>query len=428
MMTTLLLLALQAENWPQWRGPNGDGSSATARPPLEWGPEKNVAWKIELPGHGSSTPVVWENKIFVLCAVDTGKPAGLRKASPPAEPGRRRMSGPPPTTIFRFDVLCVDLADGRTLWRKTAVEEQPHEGVHSTAGYATPSPGTDGRTLIASFGSRGVFAYDLDGTLLWKKDLGDLRFKNSFGEGISPALHDGVAVVVCDHEGDSFVVALDARTGEEKWRQARDERTTWSTPLVVEHGGTTQAVIHGTTAVRSYDLATGKVLWSCGGQTGNVIPVPMAKDGIVYAMSGFRGNAMYAIRLDARGEVGDGPSIVWKRTDAAPYVASPLLLDGRIYFTKERQGILSCVDAKTGELVYGPERLPGIESIYASLVGADGKVYVTGRDGTTLVLKSRASFEILATNRLGEGVDASPVLVGRRLLMRGAKRLYCIGE
>ncbi|HYE98023.1 MAG TPA: PQQ-binding-like beta-propeller repeat protein [Planctomycetota bacterium] len=427
MTTLLLLLAMQeaADHWPQWRGPRGDGTSATARPPLEWGPDRNVAWKVALPGHGSSTPVVWENKIFVLCAVDTGKPGPGGPAAPPAERGGRRMSGPPPSTVYRFEVLCLDRADGRILWRKTAVEEVPHEGVHATAGYASPSPATDGRTLIASFGSRGVFAYDLDGALLWKKDLGDLRIKNSFGEGISPALHAGLVVVVCDHEGDSFVVALDARTGEEKWRQSRDERTTWSTPLVVEHAGVTQAIVHGTTAVRSYELPTGKLLWSCGGQTGNVIPVPMAKDGVVYVMSGFRGNAMYAIRLDARGVVGDGPSIAWKRTDAAPYVASPVLLDGRIYFTKERQGVLSCVDAATGDLVFGPERLPGIDTIYASLAGADGKVYVTGRDGTTLVLKAGPAFEILATNRLGEGVDASPVLVGRQLLLRGAKNLYC---
>lgn len=423
MISLLILLALQ--NWPQWRGPNGDGS-ADARPPLEWGPEKNVAWKVELPGHGSSTPVVWDGKVFVLCAVDTGKAAdGPPPAPEPADPGRRRMSSAPPKTAYRFEVLCLSLEDGRILWRRTAVEERPHEGVHSTAGYASPSPVTDGKTLIASFGSRGVFAFDLDGTPLWKKDLGDLRIKNSFGEGISPAMHGGTVVVVCDHEGDSFVVALDARTGEEKWRQARDERTTWSTPLVVEHGGTTQAVVHGTTAVRSYDLATGKVLWSCGGQTANVIPVPMAREGVAYVMSGFRGQAMYAIRLDARGDVADGPSIVWKQTDAAPYVASPLLLDGLIYFTKERQGILYCADAATGEIRYGPERLPGIDTVYASLAGADGKVYVTGRDGTTLVLKAGPEYRVLATNRLGEGVDASPVFIGRSLLLRGAKHLWC---
>lgn len=429
----LLLLASSSAaqdrlgNWPQWRGPHGDGLAPRSDPPVEWSETKNVRWKVEIPGSGSATPVVWDDRLFVLAAIDTGKkaPDGDQVPEPPVL--GRGMSVRSPGTIHQYEVLCLDRMTGKTLWRRTAVEAMPHEGVHNTNGYASGSPATDGKILIASFGSRGIFCYDLEGTLKWKKDLGLMKIKVGFGEGVSPVLHGDRVVVNRDHEAGSFIVALDAATGEEKWRQTRDEGTTWATPLVVEHEGVTQVVVNGTKKVRSYDLATGKLIWECGGQTMNAIPTPFALEGNVYCMSGYRGNAVYAIKLNSKGDVSSSTEqVAWKRTDAGPYVASPLLAEGLIYFTKERQGILYCVDARTGDLKFGPERLPQMDTVYASLLGAGGKVYVSSREGTTVVLKAGPKYEVLATNRLPEPIDASPVAVGKQLYLRGSKHLWCL--
>src|SRR5579862_3203404 len=411
--------------WPQMRGPRGDGIAPNATPPVEWSETKNVRWKVPIPGRGSATPVVWGDRIFLLTAVDTGKaPPGAAPA--PGVPGEPGMSTGTPTTLHQFLVLCLDRATGKTLWSRTAAEAVPHEGHHPSHGFASGSPATDGKVLVASFGSRGIYAYDLDGSLQWSTKLGEMKIKIGFGEGISPVLTGGRVLVNWDHEGDSFIVALDAASGKEQWRQARDEKTTWSTPYVVQYGGRTQAIVNGTTKTRSYDAATGALLWECGGQGLNAIVMPVSREGLVYCMTGYKGTALYAIRLDSTGDVTGSAQVVWKRMDAAPYVASPLLMDKLLYYTKERQGVLLCADAATGETKFGPERLPGIDTIYASLAGSAGKIYAVGREGVTLVLQEGPAFKVLSSNRLAEGVDASPVLVGRELYLRGAHSLYRI--
>jgi outer membrane protein assembly factor BamB len=413
-----LALAAPQDAWPQWRGPNADGLAPNADPPVEWSETKNVAWKVALPGSGSSTPAVWGERLFVLTAVPTGAP---RSAAPG---GRRGTSTGVPEAPYRFEVLCLDRMTGKEVWRRLAIEQKPHEGHHPSHGYASASPVTDGKVLIASFGSRGIFAYDLEGRELWKRDLGDMRIKVGFGEGSSPVLHEGGLIVNWDHEGGSFIVKLDAHTGEERWRQARDERTSWSTPLIAARERAPQVIVNASNRIRSYDFTSGRLLWECGGQTQNAIPMPVVHGELVFCMTGYRGFALQALRLDGKGDLTG--QAVWKRDDAAPYVASPLVYDDLLYFTKERQGILLCVDARTGKPHYGPTRLPGIDVIYASLAGAAGKVYVVGREGTTLVLKHGPAFEVLATNTLSEGVDASPVMVGKQLYLRGAKHLYCL--
>lgn len=399
-MLTALLLLLQDASWPQYRGPLGSGLSTSATPPVEWSETRNVHWKVPLPGEGASTPAVWNGRVFVTTAVETGT-----------------------AKRYRFDVLCLDLADGKLLWRKTAVEEPVHEGKHETNSYASPSPTTDGKRLIVSFGSRGLFAFDLDGKELWKRDLGDMRIKVGFGEGASPVLAGDAVLVIWDHEGASFLACLDAGTGEERWRRPRDQGTTWTTPLVVDG----QVVVNGPKLTQSYALADGKDLWSCGGQAMNPIALPVARDGIVYCMTGYKGYAVRAIRLDSKGDVtSDAKQVVWTRDDAGPYVASPLLYDGLLYFTKERRAELLCVDAATGELRYGPQELADMDMVYASIGGADGKVYVTGRSGRTYVIKHGPRFEVLAVNTLAESIDASPVFVGSQLLLRGRKHLYSL--
>lgn len=249
------------------------------------------------------------------------------------------------------------------------------------------------------------------------------------GEGSSPALHDGTLIVNWDHEGSSFVVALDARTGKERWKVARDEVSSWSTPLVVEHQGRTQVIISATRRIRGYDLATGDVVWECGGLSRNVIASPVAAAGMVFAGSSYEKRAMLAIRLDgARGDITGTDRVVWTRDRDTPYVPSPLLYEDKLCFLRHYQGILSCVNARTGDTLYGPVRLPGIYDVYASPVGAAGRVYITSRDGTTLVLRHGSAPEVLALNRLDDSFSASAAVAGGELFLRGEEYLYRIAD
>lgn len=430
-----------AGNWPQWRGPLADGVAPQANPPLRWSETENVKWKVKLPGSGTSTPIIWENRVFILTAIPTGKKAEAASAgSPPppppadAPPGNRPR--PPggggrseaPTEFQQFVVLCLDRQTGKTIWQKIAREEVPHEGHHRDHGYASASPVTDGKVVLASFGSRGLYCYDMEGNLKWEKDLGDMRTRNSFGEGSSPALHGNTAVVLWDHEGDDFIVALDKNTGKELWRVKRDEPTGWSTPLIVEHQGKTHVVVSGTSKVRSYDLTSGKVLWEGPGLTTNPIPSPVHKDGVVYLMSGFRGAALHAIKLSASGDVAGTDSIVWSHNKSTPYVPSPLLTDDLLYFISGNNGILSCFDVKTGKAHYEAERLENVRGIYASPVSAQDRVYIMSREGGCVVLKKDAKLEVLATNQLDDPTDSSLAVVGKEIFIRGHQHLYCIAE
>ena len=269
----------------------------------------------------------------------------------------------------------------------------------------------------------------MQGNLQWEKDLGDMAIKMSFGEGSSPVLYGDVIILNWDHEGDSFIITLDKRTGEMVWRTDRDESTSWATPIVVEHNGNPQIIVNATHRTRSYDLATGKMLWECSGMTANTIPSPVTADGIVYVTSGFRGNALQAIRLaDAEGDITGAAAVVWEYDRDTPYVPSPLLYGDTLYFLKHNKGVLSAFNASTGEAYYGPERLEGIAEVYASPVGASGRIYIASRDGVTLVIKHGSTFEVLAENVLDDGFNASPAIVDKEIFLRGNKSLYCIAS
>jgi outer membrane protein assembly factor BamB len=251
----------------------------------------------------------------------------------------------------------------------------------------------------------------------------------SFGEGSSPALHGDTLVINWDHEGDDFIVALDKNTGNELWRTPRDEDTTWATPLIVEHDGKAQVVTVGTNRIRGYDLASGKPIWDHDGLTANVIPTPVAKDGVVYAMSGFRGNELYAIRLGRSGDLSRTDAVAWSHNRGTPYVPSPLLYGDRLYFLSGNAALLSCFDATTGQAVVEGQRIDDVEGVYASPVGAGGKVYLVGRNGVSAVLRHGGeTLDVLATNRLDDRFDASPAIAGNELFLRGREHLYCIAE
>jgi outer membrane protein assembly factor BamB len=406
--------------WPQWRGPFASGVSRTANPPTEWSETKNVRWKVEVPGRGSSTPVVWGDRVFITTAI----PSGTSVADSHAPRG-----GVTPRAPHRFVVMAFDRKDGKVAWERTAREEAPHEGAHPDSGtWASPSVVTDGELLIASFESRGIFAYDLNGKPVWEKDLGDKSMRNEFGEGSSPVLHKNHLVVVWDHTRGSFVTALDKKTGRELWRVSRDEIDTWATPYVVETGGRAQVIVPGMNKLHSYDLETGNVVWHSPGLTMNPIPSPVGEDGLVIATSGFRGNNLKAIRVaDAKGDLTGTPSIVWSLDKDTPYVPSPLLYDGILYLIKTNSPILSAFDAKTGKPHYQLQRIEGMREVYASPVGASGRVYLTGRDGSTTVIKNGGVFEVLARNVLDDGFDASPALVDGEIYLRGYRHLYSLG-
>lgn len=329
----------------------------------------------------------------------------------------------------RFTVISYDRKTGSTRWEHSPRTLVPHEGHHKDHGFASASPVTDGEVLIVSFGSRGLFGYDLKGKLLWEKDLGQMTTRGTFGEGSSPALSGDTVIVVWDHDGPGdFVVALDKRTGRELWRQKRDEDTNWSTPLVVEHAGKKQVVVNGGNKVRSYDLATGNVVWEAGGQTKNVIPAPVFGHGRVYVMSGWRGAALQAITLGETGDLTGTDAIAWSHNKSTPYVPSPLLYGDWLYFYANNNAQLSIFDAKEGKQQLDAERLDGLYGIYASPVGAADRVYLVGRDGGTWVIKNGPKLEVLAKNKLDDGFDASPAVVGNELFLRGRQNLYALAN
>ncbi len=376
--------ANRLDNWHQWRGPLATGVAPRGDPPSEWSETENVKWKTKIPGLGHSTPIVWEDQVFLLAAIETERSVDRLeepKLKPPGGYYTKR-----PMNYHKFVVIGVDRRSGEIRWQSTAVEELPHEGHHRTNSYASGSPITDGERLVASFGSRGVFCFDLTGELLWKRDLGDMVTRFGWGEGASPTMHGDSVVVNWDHEGDSHLFVLDAKTGQTRWQVGRDEISNWSTPLVVEHQGTAQLIVNASRRVTSYDLATGRIIWECGGQTVNVVPSPMVADGVAYCISGFKGAAASAIPLDSSGDVTDSDKIIWHHDRGTPYVPSALLYGDLLFFNRSNRPILSCLKAATGEVLVDGERMPELKSLYASPVGAAGKVYFVGRSCTTRVL------------------------------------------
>jgi len=427
------------QNWGQWRGPAQNGLAPHANPPSEWSETKNVRWKFKLPGEGSASPVVWDNLVYVQCAVPvpnktaarlpfetTPQFAGQQQQQPPGGRGRG-FGGDSPKNPFRFTLLAIDRSTGKPAWEKVLREELPHEGHHPSDGtFASASPVADAGGVYAYFGSRGLYALDHQGTVKWQKDLGKARIKMAFGEGSSPALSGNTLVVNWDHEGEDFIVAFDKHTGHELWRQKRDESTSWSTPLIVEMGGKKQVVVNASAKVRSYDLETGEELWSIGPLTANAIPSPVAGNGLIYCMSGFRGAALFAIKSGRTGELAGTDAVAWNYTKDTPYVPSPLLFEDRLYFFKGNEALLSVLDAHSGKPMIEAERLEGIRQVYASPVGAGGRVYVVGREGAALVLRKSDKIEVLHQNKLDDRFDASPALAGNEIYLRGRLNLYCI--
>jgi len=397
--------------------PHGD-------PPVHWSETKNVRWKMTLPGRGHSSPVVWGDRVYVTAAVPAGKALPPRYARRPGT-----HNNLPVTHHQRFIVLAINRANGEIVWQKLVHEALPLEGGHETASLASASPVTDGQYVFAFFGSHGLYCLNRKGDVQWQIDLGAMHTKHGHGEGASPVLHGDTLIVNWDHQGDSFIVALNKHTGDQRWRMLRDELTSWSTPIVIEHKGEAQVIVNGTNRIRSYDLTTGKVIWECAGLSANIVASPVFADGYVYAASSYVKKAMLAIRIDgAAGDITHTNHIVWKSRRGTPYVPSLLLYDDALYFLSHYQNVLSRVIAKTGQQPSGPYRLPAIGNVYASPVGAADRIYITDLNGVTLVMTHEQTPKVLAVNRLDDSFSASAAIAGRELFLRGSRYLYCIAK
>lgn len=410
-------------NWHQWRGPDATGVAPHADPPIEWDATTNLKWKAAIPGHGKSSPIVWKNKVFITTAVNTN--IVDESVAKPEDQPKRTFGIVFPNTLFKFVVICVDRESGKVVWERTAVEELPNEGHHGDNSHASASPFTDGEHLYVSFGSRGMYCYDLEGNLKWKEKLDDVSTRLSFGEASSPVASDGIVILNRDNETHSRIIAFDAEDGHIRWEKPREEISAWATPLIVKKDGRTQVITNANKRVRSYDLQTGDLLWECGGQVSNVTPSPVVFGDSVICMSGYRGSAGLALPLNSDGDITDSDKIVWSIDHDTPYVPSPLLYGNKLYFNKLNNGVLTCLDAASGKPLMEATRLQGVSNIYASPVGAADRLYFVGRDGTTVVLKNSPTLEILASNKLDESIDASPAVVDNQIILRGQNHLYC---
>ncbi len=421
------------KNWHHWRGPHATGAAAEANPPATWSETENIRWKVAIPGTGHASPIIWEDKIFIQTAVKGEVQKAEAEESDDDNPfggffNQRRGEGAIENS-YKFDLIAISRNDGSILWQKTLHEANPHEGIHQDGTYASNSPVTDGEHVYAYFGSRGLYCVDMMGNVKWEKDIGTMYKNLTFGEGSSPVLHGNTLVIVQDHEKDSFITALDKRTGDVLWKTDRNEGTTWSSPIVVKQDGKPQVITAGTKRIRSYDLETGELLWDGDGLTPNSIPSPVAANGYVYLMSGFRGNAFRGVHLaEATGDITGSDAVVWEYNQDTPYVPSPLLYKGIIYFLKSNNGILTAFNVETGQVYYGPQRLQGVSGVYASIVGASDRVYIAGRGGTVNVIQHGPEFKVLAENKLDDSFNASPAVVGSELYLRGGQYLYCIAE
>ena len=403
-------LAAGDGDWPFWRGPSGDGM-ARGDAPLRWSDTERIAWKANVPGRGFSSPVVWGDRIFLTTAVPTT----------PATAGSRIIPE------HRFLVLAYDRNTGKRLWERVAKVATPHQPHHPQYGsFASNSPVTDGKHLIAFFGSRGLYAYTLDGTLIWRKDFAPLNMYSNFGEGAWTALDGDTLIVVLDHEGESFLLALDKNTGRERWRTRRQGNTNWSGPFIAIHNGRKQIIVSASKAAAGYDLATGQQVWSATGLGQNTIPAPVAADGLVFVMSGFRNPNLMAIRLGPEGDLTDTGAIVWQNQRGNSYTASPVLYEGKLYVLTDN-GMLSVFEAKTGKPFYQQTRLPRPYNFKASPVGANGKLYLASEEGDVIVVKMGETFEVLATNTIAdETFIATPAIMNGEIYLRGKNTLYSI--
>lgn len=437
----LMCQLVQADNWPQFRGPQGDGIVRGSEIPLQWGTSQNVKWTFPNPGEGWSSPVTWGDRLFLTAAVLQKAPAGSSAAD--AEPERYRGGGGRRRSdlmnaTYQWMVYCLDTATGELIWKRVARVGKPTIPRHSSNTYATETPVTDGQRVYAYFGMTGLYCYDFEGNLLWEKDLGTYEMRAGWGTSSSPALHDGKLFVQVDNEDDSFIVALSCADGSEVWRVGRNERSQYSSPIIWKNSQRAE-VITGGMVYRSYDPHTGELLWKLDMAKGRSSASPLPDGDRLYVGTEFRnrggaddgGGFLFAVKAGAQGDItpreDDAPSdsVLWRCPQSGIQMASPVVCREHIYLLDRRSSILNVVNADTGEMVYR-KRIPGAGAFWASPWVYDGKVFCPDDRGTTHVLQAGPEFEVLAANAIDEQVWATAAIANDSLFLRGAETLYCI--
>jgi outer membrane protein assembly factor BamB len=419
--------AAGSDRWPGWRG-LGQGVAASARPPLEWAPARNVLWKAAIPGRGHSSPIVWGDRIFLTTAVEGDVVPGAKAVRHVAD--GQEFVHPDATGADRrhaFKLLVLDARDGRLVWERTAWEGTPVDSRHKKASFASPTATTDGERVYAYFGSEGLYAYDFDGKLAWKFDPGVVG-SMGVGVGTSPVLYRDLVILLCDEDNGerSYIVALDRRTGKEAWRVPRKVEISWATPVVVSANGRDELVTSGNQLVQAYDPATGRELWRMQGLASNAVTTPLVGDDVVVLSSGYPSKVSVAVQPGGSGDVTGTPRVLWRYEKGSAYVPSPILYDGHVYLVTDK-GLLTCLDARTGEVRYEGARPPVPASFMASPVAVAGHLLLMSQDGDTFVVKAGPRFELVGTNPLGEPISASAAVAGGRLYIRGESHLFAIG-
>ena len=452
-------------NWPQFRGPDGNMTASGKSLPDTWGNDKNIKWTYEINGTGWSSPVVWGNRIFItstfpekVAPVPERGPGGPRPQPdqgpqhgqrPQPGQGPQQGQGPRPgqapdvpmpedtsykADIYRWEVTCIDLSTGKEIWKQTAFRGSPKVGKQQMNTYASETPVTDGKRIYAYFGMMGLYCYDMDGKLLWRTDLGDFKTQNGWGTGSSPVLYNEILYIQVDNEVHSFIVAIDAATGKEKWSADRDEKTNYSTPFIWKNNVRTELVAGGKT-VLSYELNTGKVIWEFKAGGEQVIPSPMADEGHLYIgnESGDKVKGkFYAVKAGAEGDITPkdslslGSWLQWSAPDAGLGSGSPLLYKGLIYNIGGK-GELTVTSAADGKQVY-KKRINGMGAVWSTAWACNDKIFFYDEKGATRVIKAGEQFELLSENRLDDKFWASVAIAGDNLIFRGVNKLWCIGK
>jgi outer membrane protein assembly factor BamB len=419
-LSLALTAALAAENWPQWRGPHGQGISTEKALPSEWAPDKNVVWKTELP-HGYSSPIVWEDRIFLTSAIEG-------ESIPGVVPESVRINQPHPQSTagdkkHTLKVLALETKTGKILWEQTAYEGPVFDARHQKSTFAGPTATTDGKMVYAYFGPEGLYAYDFDGKLIWK--VVEKFHTLGLGTGTSPVLFGNSVIIQRDQdEKTSVVVAYDKATGKELWKASRPVSISWSTPVLVEVGNRTELVTNGTENVIAYDAASGKELWKTKGVESNAIHTPLVGSGLVVVTAGFPAKKIIAIRP---GDQHEDKRIAWEYAKGTGYVLSNILYQGYVYLSTDN-GIVTCIEAETGKVVYEGGRPPKPTNFLGSAVAYNGFIAMTSEDGDTFLIKAGPKHEIVRTNTVDEPVYASLALANGRIYIRGHKHLFAIGR
>ncbi len=422
--------AAGGSNWPQWRGPDGQGVSNEKNLPASWTPTTNIKWKTAIEGRGHSSPIVWGKKIFLTTSLDGEKiegrkPGVTHKMSDGSDFVHPDAWGA--DLRHTFKVICIDGTTGKMVWERVAYEGPVQDSAHKKASFASSTPATDGKYVFAFFGSEGLYAYDVNGKQLWKQDLGTLGTA-SVGYGVSPILYKNLVIMLCDDSGGkSFIAAFDKKTGKEAWRVARKTDITWSTPVLVQTGSRTEVVTAAAEAIIAYDPMTGKELWRHKGLASNAVPSPVVSNDLVVITSGYPAKIALALKAGGTGDVTGSPQLLWSYNKGTAYVPSPILY-GEYVYLMTGNGSITCLDTKTGKMQYEGARVPKSTTFTASPVAFEGKILLTSEDGETFILKAGPKHEVLATNSVGEPVYASPAIADGLIFIRGAKHLYAIGN